>query len=353
MDFFKMRHILFFGLLLAVTYGFFVILKPFFYPILWAAILASIFYPTYKKLKHRTKSPNISSAITLVMILLIIVLPLVLISTLVVRETFDLYIMATNNSGQINSGIQSFLDSLQNNPLTQKLHITEAFSAEKLTELTRNFTGYILIGAKVLTQNSLVFAAMFVIMFYAIFFFVRDGEKLLRELMHLCPLGDRYEKILYNKFTSTVRATVKGTLIVGLIQGVLGFLMFAIVGIKGAAIWGVLMVVMASIPAVGSYFIWLPVAIGEIISGNTGVGVGMIMFGSIVIGTIDNFLRPILVGRDTQMHPLLVLFSTLGGIATFGISGFIVGPIIASLLLAFWDMYDEYYKKDLDNNIAM
>ena len=353
MDFFKMRHFLFFVLLAAVTYGFFAILKPFFYPLFWAAILASIFYPTYKKIKAKTKSPNLSSALTLILILFIIVIPLLLISTLVIRETLDLYDAASNNSQQIATDIQNFFNAVQHNVLIQKLHINQSVFADKLTELAQSFTGFILVGAKVLTQNSMVFAIMFVMMFYALFFFVRDGERLLKEIMHLCPLGDRYEKILYDKFTSTVRATIKGTMIVGLLQGFLGFLMFLFAGIKGAAIWGVLMVIMACIPAVGCYFVWLPVAIGQLIIGRTGVGIAMMLFGMLVISTIDNFLRPILVGRDSQMHPLLVLFSTLGGIATFGISGFVIGPVIASLLLAFWEMYDQYYKKDLDNNTTM
>lgn len=348
-----MRHFLFLIFLGVVTYEFFNILKPFFYPLFWAAILASIFYPFYKKINHWIKSPNLSSALTLISILVIIVLPLVVISTLVIEETLGIYDLATNNSNQITANTQSFFNTIKNNSITQKLHINETFVTQKLTELAQGFASFTLSTAKTFTQNSLVFIIMFVMMFYALFFFVRDGEKLLKSLMHICPLGDRYEKILYNKFTSTVRATIKGTLTIGLIQGSLGYLMFLIAGIKGAAIWGVLMVIMASIPAVGCYFVWLPVAIWELISGHTGVGIAMILFGTLVIGTIDNLIRPILVGRDTQMHPLLVLFATLGGIATFGISGFVIGPVIASLLLAFWEMYDEYYKKDLDNNNAV
>ncbi|MCX6780263.1 MAG: AI-2E family transporter [Candidatus Magasanikbacteria bacterium] len=350
MDFIKMRHFLFFILLAGVTYLFFTILQPFFYPLFWAAILASIFYPTYKKIKAKTKSPNFSSALTLVLIFFIIVLPLVLISTLVIKETLDLYDAASNNSHQIATDLQNFFSAVQSNSIIQKLHINQTLITSKLTELAQSFTGFILLSAKIITQNSLIFAGMFVVMFYALFFFVRDGEKLLKELMHLCPLGDRYEKILYDKFTSTVRATIKGTLILGLIQGVMGFGMFFLAGIKGAAVWGVLMVILACIPALGCYFVWLPAAIGELIIGNTGTGIAMILFGTVVIGTIDNLLRPVLVGRDSQLHPLLVLFSTLGGLATFGISGFVIGPVIASLLLAFWEMYDQYYKKDLDNN---
>lgn len=348
-----MRHFLFLILLGIVTYGFFAILKPFFYPLFWAAILASIFYPFYKKINHRIKSPNLSSSFTLILILIIIVLPLVLISTLVVEETLDIYDLATNNSSQISTNAQSFFNTIKDNSITQRLHINETLVTQKLTELAQTFASFVLVTAKTFTQNSLIFIIMFIMMFYALFFFVRDGEKLLRAFLHICPLGDHYEKILYNKFTSTVRATIKGTLTIGLIQGVLGYLMFLAAGIKGAAIWGVLMVIMASIPAVGCYFVWLPVAIWELISGHTGAGIAMILFGTLVIGTIDNLIRPILVGRDTQMHPLIVLFATLGGIATFGISGFVIGPVIASLLLSFWEMYDEYYKKDLDNNSAV
>lgn len=347
-----MRHLLFILLLTGVTVAFLFVLKPFFYPLFWAAILASIFFPFYKKINRKIKSPNLSSSLTLVLIFVIIVLPLVLFSTIVIKEALDFYDLASNHSQQITIEVQNFFNSIKNGPLSQRLHIDEAFATQKLTELAQSFTSFILVGVKVITQNSFIFAIMFIMMFYALFFFVRDGEVLLKKLMHLCPLGDRYEKILYTKFTSTVRATIKGTMTVGLLQGILGYLMFVLVGVKGAAIWGVLMVIMASIPAVGCYFIWLPIAIWEITVGNTTSGIAMILFGTLVIGTIDNLIRPLLVGRDTQMHPLMVLFSTLGGISVFGISGFVIGPVVASLLLAFWEMYDEYYKKDLDNNGA-
>lgn len=345
-----MRHLIFFILLGAVTFGFFTIMQPFFYSLFWAAILASIFYPFYKWLNQKIKSDNLSSTLTLVLIFFIIVLPLIGIGTLVAKEAFDLYGKAAGNSNQINNMVQTALQWIEQNPYTKQWHIDQSFLTQKIVEFYQSVTGFLLESAKTITQNSLIFTVMFFIMFYALFFFVRDGENFLKKLMHLCPLGDRYEKILYNKFTSTVRATIKGSLTVGLIQGVLGWAMFAVARVEGALIWGMLMVLLASIPGVGSYFIWLPVAILMLLTGKIGAGVGMILFGTLVIGTVDNFLRPVLVSKDSQMHPLLVLFSTLGGIVVFGISGFIIGPVIASLLLAFWEMYDEYYKKDLDRN---
>ncbi|MFA6547796.1 MAG: AI-2E family transporter [Candidatus Magasanikbacteria bacterium] len=350
MDFSKMRHFIFFILLAIVTTAFFAIMKPFFYPIFWAAILAGIFYPLYKWLNGKIKVPNLSSTIILVLIFTIIVLPMIGLSTLVIKEALNLYSTASNKSGDINNSIQQTLQWVKQNPYTAQFNIDQSFLTQKVVELYQSITSFLLDSAKTITQNSVIFAVMFFIMLYALFFFIRDGEKFLKTIMHLMPLGDRYETILYKKFTSTVRATIKGSVIIGLVQGGLGWGMFALAGIQGALIWGLLMVLLATIPGIGCYFVWLPAAIIMLITGHITIGICMILFGTLVIGTIDNLIRPILVGKDSELHPLMVLFATLGGIAVFGISGFIIGPIIASLAIAFWEMYDEYYKKDLDNN---
>jgi predicted PurR-regulated permease PerM len=353
MDFAKIRYFLFFGLLGAVTIMFLFILRPFFYPLFWAAILASVFYPFYKWLNEKIKVPNLSSIITVTLIAVIIVLPIIGIGSLVVKESINLYSKVADNSSQLSVNMQEAIVWLKNSAISEQLNINEKVWTEKFSELTKTVTNFLLNSAKDITQNSLIFSIMFVITFYALFFFVRDGKKLLVKLMHLCPLGDKYEKILYIKFTSTVRATIKGSLIIGLIQGTLGGIMFWVAGIDGALIWGLLMVLLAAVPGIGAYFIWLPAAVVMLIAGKTLTGIGMMLFGGLVIGTIDNLLRPILVGQDTEMHPLMVLFATLGGIVVFGISGFIIGPVIASLMLAFWEMYDEYFKKDLDHNTCL
>jgi predicted PurR-regulated permease PerM len=338
------------ALLAAISIAFISIIKTFAYPIFWAAIIAAVFYPIYKSIDKKIKLPNLSTVITMMMILVVIVVPLLTVSILVIGESFNLYSSITTSSGQINESIRHALEWVRNNPYTAQLNIDQSFWTEKFADLAKTITGFLLMSAKELTQNSIVFMIMFFITFYTLFFFIRDGEKLLKKLMHLCPLGDDHEILLYNKFTSTARATIKGSLIVGLIQGTLGGAMFAIAGIPGALIWGILMVLLASVPGIGPYFIWLPAAIIMIIIGNVWTGICMILFGALVIGTIDNILRPVLVGKDSQMHPLLVLLSTLGGIAVFGVSGFIIGPVVASLMLAFWDMYEHYYRKDLDKN---
>ncbi len=350
MDFSKIRNFLFIGLLAFVSLVFLIIIKEFAYPIFWAAVLAGVFYPVYKLINGKIKVPNLSTAITMMLIIIIIVVPFILISTLVIRESIELYTSFTHNGAQVKSNIIQAVEWVKQNPYTAQFNINENAIAEKFAELGQAISSFLLKSAKDITQNTIIFGIMFFVTFYTLFYFIRDGEKLLHKLMHLCPLGDEQEKLLYNKFTSTARATIKGSLIVGLIQGALGGIMFALVGIKGAVIWGILMVLVASIPALGSYFIWLPAAIVMLISGRTWAGIGMILFGSLVIGTIDNIIRPILVGKDSQMHPLLVLLSTLGGIVVFGVAGFIIGPVIASLMMAFWEMYDSHYKKHLDRN---
>lgn len=350
MDFIKIRNTIFIALLTGITIIFFWMIKEFAYPIFWAAILACIFYPVYKYLNNKINVPNLSTAITLMLVILIIVLPFSLITTLVLRESIDLYVEFTSNSHEFRQNLTTAAEWIKNNPYTAPLNINDAVIVEKLSEIGKTVTAFLFTSAKKITQNTIIFGIMLFITFYSLFFFIRDGEKLLKKLMHLSPLGNENEKLLYKKFTSTARATIKGSLIIGLIQGTLGGIMFAMVGIKGAVIWGILMVLLASIPALGTYFIWLPAAIVMIIIGRVYEGVAMILFGSLVIGTIDNFIRPILVGRDSQMHPLIVLLSTLGGIVVFGITGFIIGPIIASLMLAFWEIYETNYKKNLDEN---
>jgi len=345
-----MRHIIFFGLLAIISIVFVFLIRPFFFPIFWAAIIASLFYPVHRAILDKLKRANLSSILTLLIALLVIIIPLSLISSLIVREAFDLYTAIRDNQSSINNTIQNVVSWLRDNPLTQKLDIDPALITERVSQLVAFISNFIFNALKSLTQSSLEFIVLFVIMLYTLFFFLRDGEKMLKKAMHLCPLGDKQEIKLYEKFTATAKATLKGTLIIALIQGALGSIMFLLLGIQGALIWGIIMALFSVIPGFGSYVVWLPAAIIMFILGNVWQGVVIILFGALVISTVDNFLRPFLVSKGAQMHPLIILFSTLGGIIMFGISGFILGPIIAAFLLSLWEMYEQYYREGLDNN---
>ncbi|MFH1291928.1 MAG: AI-2E family transporter [bacterium] len=350
MDFAKLRTILFFGLLAFITIAFFYVIKPFLLPVFWAAVIASIFYPIHLKLARHLKMKNLSAMITLLFVFIIIVIPLTLLSSLLIKESLDLYAAIDNNKGQIIGNVQETVNWVKNNTLTKNLNIDEEMLVSKFSDVTKTITSFIFIRLKNLTQNSLLFVAMFIIMFYTLFYFLRDGQDMLKKLMYLSPLGDKNERMLYNKFTSTARAAIKGTLIIGVVQGFLGSIIFIIAGVEGALVWGIIMIVAAAVPGVGSSIVWLPAGIIMLIAGNVWQGMVIIIFGATVIGTIDNLLRPLLIGKDTNMHPLLILFSTLGGIVMFGISGFIIGPIVAALLLSMWEMYAHHYRKELSNN---
>ncbi|OGH94274.1 MAG: hypothetical protein A2538_01765 [Candidatus Magasanikbacteria bacterium RIFOXYD2_FULL_41_14] len=349
MEFSNIRNYLFLALLTIASILFLSLLKPFAYVIFWAAVLAAIFYPFYRRLNAKLDHANLSALIILILILLIIILPVAIIGTLLVSQSLDVYSSIANN-GQLGTWIQEVAGWLRHNPITERLQIDDAFWIQKFSEMAQFLTGWFLNFASAITQNSVKFFALFFMMVYALFFFVRDGEKFLRSIMHLCPLGDKYEKQLYDKFVATAGATLKGGLIVAVVQGTLGGVMFALAGIPAPIIWGVIMTVLSMIPGIGSFLIWLPAGIVMIILGHIFIGVSIILFGALVISTIDNFLRPILIGKSVALHPLIIFFSTLGGLVVFGPSGFVAGPIIAALFVAFWDMYEEYYRTELNKN---
>lgn len=350
MDFKKIRFFIFAFALAAITYYFWVVIRVFAYPLFWAAVIAAISYPFYQKINTKIKRQNLSVAITIILVTIIILIPVTILGTLVLKESINLYGLINDNSSQISESLRHTLDTIKNNPYMSKLHINEDMITARITEVGQTSLRFILNSIKDFTQNSLTFVVMFILMLYALFFFLRDGEKFLKKVIHLCPLGDKYELMLYQQFTSTARATLKGTVIVGIIQGILGGIMFWIAGIPGALIWGIIMTILSILPGIGCALAWLPAAIILILLGDVWQGVMIILVGTLLIGTIDNLLRPFLVGKDIRMHELLIFFSTLGGIVVFGASGFIIGPIIASLFVALWNIYEHYYRMELNHN---
>ena len=183
-------------------------------------------------------------------------------------------------------------------------------------------------------------------MLYLLFFFLRDGRKLIDLIIQIFPLDDSQERFLLSKFAEVSRATIKGTLVVGMVQGTIGGITFAMLGIQSAVFWGVVMTLLSILPAIGSALVWLPAAVYLITNGMIAEGIILIAVGALVIGMVDNILRPILVGRDTKMPDYLILLSTLGGLAMIGISGFVLGPLIAAFFLAIWSMFAKQYNSD-------
>lgn len=349
----KMKSMFFIGLMFLFSIMMLYLFRPFFYPLFWAAVIAIMFHPLYKWIYKYIKMETPSLIITLLSVILAILLPLVIITLLLISESVKLYqTISAEDVRYVISRIEmftgsSFISSFFNQPKDEWFNsIKQAFQGKEAFEGVSNISSNI----KNITSNAAYFIFMFFIMFYALYFFLKDGKRMLTRLMHLSPLGDTYERMLYERFTSTTRATLKSTFIVGGIQGALGGLLFAIVGIPGAFVWGVVMATLSVIPAVGAFIIWAPAGIILLVTGQVWQGVTVLVVGGLVISTIDNFLRPPLVGKDIQMHPLIVLLSTLGGIFVLGVSGFVIGPIIAALFLSIMTIYDHYYQNELIKN---
>jgi predicted PurR-regulated permease PerM len=343
----KSQTILFFAIMLIVTIAFFYIMKPFIYAVFWAIILAGLFTPVYKKVEKKLNSPTASATIVLILICLISILPFVFIVSLLLKESMDIYQGLSNDNSQINVSIQKLMQLIKHNPYTDSLHLDDAAFTEKVTQLSKDVAGYIFENLKNYTQNTLQFIVQLGVMLYALFYFIRDGEKFLNSILRLLPLGEGRDRILLSHFQKTANSTLKVTLIIGGIQGILGGLLFVFTGVQGAILWGLVMIITAVIPVVGCALVWAPAGIIMMITGNFWTGIFILAFGSLVISMVDHFLRPILLGKDVSMHPLFVFLSTMGGLIVFGFSGFIIGPIIMSLALAVWHMYEEYYLKEI------
>lgn len=337
----KMRSAFFFGMIFLLSIAMLYVFRPFFYPIFWAAVIAVMFYPHYQWLNSYLKMPSLNAGIMVGVVILTIFVPLTLVVTLVVNQATDLYGKVTLPKADI------IATWLENSPLGPYVPATVDEWSAQITKYGQKISNFLVNHLTSFTQNSVEFLFKLFLMFYTLFYFFRDGQSILKRLMHLSPLGDQYERMLYERFTSTARATLKSTLIVAMVQGSIGGIVFWITGVPGAFVWGVLMAAVCVIPAVGSFLVWLPIALVMLALGNIWQAVTIVAVGVFVISTIDNLIRPPLVGKDIQMHPLLVLFSTLGGILMFGISGFIIGPVLASLYLAIMSIYDHYYDHEL------
>lgn len=347
-NFISVRSFFFFFLIVTFGVGILYIFLPFAFPLFWAAIIAVMFHPIYAFLAKHTKLPSVSSAITLLLVVAILFIPLIGISILLVRQSIDLYASITNSGYQFSVG--NATDWLSNTPLGQYQTLIRDQFETHAGDIAKNVSAFIFQNFATITQVSAAYTFQFFIMMYSLYFFLKDGERIIKRLIHLSPLGDTYEQLLLNKFTSTARATLKSTFIVGGVQGALGGVLFWAVGIPAPIIWAIIMIAFSIIPGMGSFVVWSPAVLIAFLMGDSQTAL-ILLLGGLFISTIDNFLRPPLIGRDTQMHPLIVLLSTLGGLLLFGISGFIIGPICAALFIAIIDMYDHYYKDELRKNL--
>ncbi|UVL44413.1 AI-2E family transporter [Pseudomonas moraviensis] len=332
-------------LLVLVTVAFIWILLPFYGAVFWAVILGILFAPVQRKVQLKFGWPrNVTSLCTLSLCLVIAILPVIIVSILLVQEGATVYKNIESGELDIAAYLAQFKHSLP--PYFQ--HLLDRFGMGELDSLREKIVKTAMQGSQVLAtqafsfgQGTFEFVVSFFIMLYLLFFFLRDGPELARKMRTAVPLEENHKRRLQLKFNRVVRATVKGNVVVAVTQGALGGLIFWFLDIPSALLWAVLMAFLSLLPAVGAGIVWAPVAVYFLLSGMVWQGVVLGLFGVFVIGLVDNVLRPILVGKDTKMPDYLILVSTLGGLAVFGLNGFVIGPLIAALFLSSWALFVE------------
>ncbi|MFK8328573.1 AI-2E family transporter [Pseudomonas sp. BJa5] len=330
-------------LLTLVTLAFIWILLPYYGAVFWAVTLGILFAPLQQRLLLRLGwRRNLAAGATLLVCLVIAILPVIVISTLLVQEGAALYKSIEGGQLDIAGYIERFKDMLpafvQNGLERMGIGNLEGLR-DKIAKSAVQGSQFFASQAFSFGQGTFDLLVSFGAMLYLLFFFLRDGAELARKVRTALPLAEQQKRRLQLKFNRVVRATVKGNLVVAVTQGALGGVIFGLLGIPGPLVWAVLMAFLSLLPAVGAGIVWAPVALYFLATGAIWQGVVLAAFGVFVIGLVDNLLRPILVGKDTKMPDYLVLISTLGGLAVFGLNGFVIGPLIAALFISSWAIF--------------
>ncbi|MCU1728826.1 AI-2E family transporter [Pseudomonas sp. 7P_10.2_Bac1] len=336
-------------LLAFVTIAFIWILIPFYGAIFWAVALGILFTPLQRKLLHKLKGRrNLATFITLTACTLIAILPVIFTTILLVQEVATLY--SDVQSGKIN--VARYVAQLQSSLPHQALEWLDRLGLRSIEGVSDKISKGALEGSQFFAtqvfnfgQSTFELVVSFFIMLYLLYFFIRDGQAMVRMIRNAVPMAEQHKRLLQIKLRRVVRASVKGNLAVAVVQGALGGVIFWILGIQSSLFWAVLMMFLSLLPAVGAGIVWAPVAVYFLATGMIWQNVVLALFGVFVIGMVDNVLRPILVGKDTKMPDFLILISTLGGMAIFGLNGFVIGPLIAALFLSSWGLFSGTRRK--------
>ena len=335
-------------LVAAVSALFLAVTWPFLKALLLGAIFSGLCYPLYQWLIRALRGRrSLAAIVTLLILFILVAAPLTVFFGIVTQQAITLSNQAipwiTRHFGSASTfnahdWLAARFPSLAPHVPSQETILENIGAAAQAA-------GGFLVGlASRMTAGTAGFLLSLFIMVYAMFFFLKDGEKMLEKIFYYMPLSNEDEAIMLQRFASITRATIKGTVVIGLIQGSFGGVAFWACGIEGAAFWGTAMTVLSVVPGIGSAIIWLPAVVFLFISGQPLSAVLLLIWCSAVVGTIDNILRPILVGKDAQMPDLFILIGTLGGLFFFGPIGFIAGPLVCGLFLTVWEIYGATFK---------
>ncbi len=336
--------------LIATTALFFYMVRDFLIPVLLASVFCTLLAPLFDRLVRATKGRKALAALICCLLVIIgLVAPFYWVANLVAHEALDFY-----NSSEVK--IRLFFEQGEAGPLGamkrstwfRDLHLDQFDWRAGAQEAATTAGTFLANVIKATSTGTIQAVIVLFLTLFTMFYFFRDGEKLIPKLKYLIPLPDSHEEAIIARFTSVARATVKGTLVIALIQGSLAGLTLWAFGVDGAILWGVVATVLSIVPMIGAWLVLYPAAVFQLLTGHVWQGIAIIVITTVLISNIDNFIRPRLVGHEAGMHDLMVFFSTLGGIAVFGTMGFIVGPVIAALFLAVLEIYTVEWKEELD-----
>ncbi len=336
-------------LLVLVLSGLFIAVAwPFLKPLLLGALLAGLSRPLYVWVTRLVRGrKSLAAALTLLLLILLVAGPISAFVGVVVNQALNVSEQAIPWVQQ-HFGAASTFDLhgwlVQRFPSLATYVPQQAQIMDNIGNVAKAAGAFLVAGASRMTAGTASFLLNLFVMLYAMFFFLRDGRTILEKIFYYTPLNSHDEALLLERFTSVTRATVKGTLVIGLIQGALAGFGFWVAGIDGAAFWGTIMVVLSVVPGIGAALIWVPAVVYLYITGQTLAATLLLAWCAAVVGTIDNVLRPRLVGKDAEMPDLLILVGTLGGLFLFGPVGFIIGPIVCGLFLTVWEIYGTTFR---------
>ena len=320
---------------------------PFLKPLLLAALFAALAHPLYKWIARLLgQRRSLASLVTLLVLFVLIIGPLSAFVGLVIKQAISMSDQAipwlqqhfgAATSFNVHDWLVQHFPSLADYIPPQEQLVHNAGVAAK------SAAGFLVTIASRMTAGTATFVLNLFVMVYAMFFFLKDGKQIMATILHYIPLAAQDKTRMVQQFTSITRATVKGTLLIGIIQGALDGVAFWLAGIDGWAFWGTLMAILSILPAVGAPVVWVPVGLYLLLSGRVVAGLVVMSWCAAVLGVVEYVVRPALVGTDIKMPDLLVLVGTLGGLYLFGPIGFIVGPIVFGLFLTVWQIYGETF----------
>ncbi len=330
----------------AISALFLGIIGRFIEAIFLAGLFSAVCHPLYRKfLRWFRGRKALASLATMLLVMCFIIIPIAIIAVIVAGQATDFAATAIPWVQNVANEPGFIAGQLQKLPFYDRLLPFQDLLSEKvggvLVEISKTGVG-LLQSATVGTLNALLSGLL---VLYSLFFFLMDGGKLIQLILYYLPLDDKNEQLLLNRFRSVTIATLKGTAVIGFLQGGLAGIALSVCGIPNALFWSVTMMFLSVVPGVGAALVWIPACLYLAANGQIAYAVGLAVFCAVLVGSVDNILRPKLVGSDTQLHELMIFFSTLGGLLTFGFSGFIIGPIIAALFVTVWEIYGVEFKQ--------